>query len=315
MKKLLSILLALLMLSFMLFACDKDNDITNTDATSSSEETSSLEDDNTVYPTPSVMSKCENGCCDIILGGKYLGNDFKDSSYDASYKLIKTYEELISLVEYGNLVDEAVFEEYDVLVVYNQSSKKASCFDSLSIGEGIARIVENSYKAKEETGEISYVIIPKKDRIEGTTGELYIEEFLPTVFIGTYDDVDGEPLLEAWPNDDWYEQYDILYTSYDEFMFELGNGIEFGEDFNESIFEDNYLVIAHYETGNMGYTIRYYDFEYNESDNSITLGIYTKPPKGPWVLPATEDHLSIIPIRKSLFPENIEEIKDEIVIK
>ena len=124
MKKLLSILLAILMLSFMLFACDKDNDIINTDATSSSEETSSLEDDNTVYPTPSVMSKCENGCCDIILGGKYLGNDFKDSSYDASYKLIKTYEELISLVEYGDLVDEAIFEEYDVLVVYNQSSKK-----------------------------------------------------------------------------------------------------------------------------------------------------------------------------------------------
>ena len=185
----------------------------------------------------------------------------------------------------------------------------------MSIGEGVAIIVENSYKAKEEVGEISYVIIPKKDRIEGTTGELYIEEFLPTVFIGTYDDVDGEPLLEAWPNDDWYEQYDILYTSYDEFMFELGNGIEFGEDFNESIFEDNYLVIPHYRASVLGYTVRYYDFEYNENDNSITLGAYIKPPKGPYVSPASEDHLIIIPIRKSLFPENIEEIKDEIVIK
>ena len=65
----------------------------------------------------------------------------------------------------------------------------------------------------------------------------------------------------------------------------------------------------------LGYTTWYYDFKYNESDNSITLGAYIKPPKGPEHLFLTEDHLSIIPIRKSLFPENIEEIKDEIVIK
>ena len=57
MKKLLSILLAILMLSFMLFACDKDNDITNTDATSSSEETSSPEDESSHNDTEPLSRK------------------------------------------------------------------------------------------------------------------------------------------------------------------------------------------------------------------------------------------------------------------
>lgn len=57
---------------------------------------------------------------DIVAAGKYYGNDFDSvTDYGSYYRIIDNYEDFSELTQWGNQLDETVFNENFILVLYS----------------------------------------------------------------------------------------------------------------------------------------------------------------------------------------------------
>ena len=153
MKKLFSILLVILMLIGMLVSCNVDNTDTNTNTntnTSSDIDTSTQTDTNTDTSTDTSTDTAidtsiqveydaeressdnefpfdnivvERNGYDIVSAGKYYGSDFDNVKYYGSYyRIIDNYEDFSKLTQWGNQLDETIFDENFIFVLYSYSN-------------------------------------------------------------------------------------------------------------------------------------------------------------------------------------------------
>lgn len=132
--------------------------------------------------------------------GKYYGNDFDDVEYYGSYyRIIDNYTDFSKLTQWGNQLDEAVFGENFILVLYSYSNcnvyyshpnfnelnglgqfkdlkmdtstDKLSIYEIWSLNDGMpdtdnyTPLDYNDYEVvfPKEVHEIVYLIIPKKE--------------------------------------------------------------------------------------------------------------------------------------------------------
>lgn len=138
MKKLLAAISMLLVLSTMIVACDI---IPNGDALSTGNESSDelnpdnndtvdtsikIEDDadredkDNEFPFENII--VERNGYDIIAAGKYYGNDFDNVKYYGSYyRIIDNYTDFSELTQWGNQLEEVIFDENFVLVLYSHT--------------------------------------------------------------------------------------------------------------------------------------------------------------------------------------------------
>ena len=110
----------------------------------------------------------------------------------------------------------------------------------------------------------------------------------------------------------------IVYTDYQEFSEEIADKyVKLKENFNEKIFEDNYLLITHITFTVYNYEVYgYHDFVYNEENNTMSIIADIRAPRSDEAISPSSTtiyHINVIP--KNMFPENVNNIPLEINIK
>ena len=138
MKKLLSIILVVLMLTALLASCgtpvntNLDTD-TNTDTTSDTsqepvdtsikvEYDAEREASDNEFPFDNIV--VERNGYDIVSAGRYYGNDFDNIKYYGSYyRIIDNYNDFSELTAWGNKIDVSVFDENFILVLHTYKNK------------------------------------------------------------------------------------------------------------------------------------------------------------------------------------------------
>ena len=153
MKKLLSILLAILMLSFMLFACDKDNDIMNTDATSSIEEPSKEEDQKLIVGFTITSEQLEKAfLTEEELQEKILSKKFC-KIYD--FIVISNQVEQKNIVMHIENDKVSRIEAYDMVITSPEAT-------TICEGMSIYEVIEVAgYPKRFDYGEFTYDRSPK----------------------------------------------------------------------------------------------------------------------------------------------------------
>lgn len=203
MKRLLSIILALLMLIGILASCGNYENLDDT-ATGDKptvppieiEYDAEREAKDNEFPFDNII--VERHGYDIVAAGRYYGNDFDNIKYCGSYyRIIDNYEDFSELTQWGNKTNETIFNDNFILVLH---SYKKTCndyythpkyselngkgtyknfgvnesgavviFESKSgsggavIGEGFVSFEECENKLPIETKETIYLIVPKTD--------------------------------------------------------------------------------------------------------------------------------------------------------
>ncbi|MBQ8163261.1 MAG: hypothetical protein IJZ93_02700 [Clostridia bacterium] len=161
----------------------EDSSETSIEETTTIEETTSQEKQETFikYPYPNIILKDEAGGYDQILGGKYLGNEFEQTKYNSTYKIITTYDELVEKVEFGELIEESLFEENYVLVAFTKFAIiGVNRYSNFGIRNNYIEFIGgDSYDMDEKDYEVPtvrYIVIPKFDLNENVklTGELKV---------------------------------------------------------------------------------------------------------------------------------------------
>ena len=116
----------------------------------------------------------------------------------------------------------------------------------------------------------------------------------------------------------WGYEWKAIYTDYQEFVNEIAEKhLELKDNFNEQIFESNYLVVQSITVTTSGYSvIGYYDFSYNEEDKTMSVYIEMDGPDfGDKISPGGETFCDVLIIPKELFPTNMEDFPNEVQIK
>ena len=221
MKKLLSIMLVILVLTTLLASCgtpvntNLDTD-TNTDTTSDTsqepvdtsikvEYDAKREASDNEFPFESIIIEPKSiGGYDLVAAGEYYGNDFDNVKYYGSYyRIIDNYNDFSQLTQWGNKIDESVFEGYSIIVLHsyrNQFLYHTEHKDANGPGGySIYRDAYSDFNIEESTGigyspedlitcdncylyptiirETKYLILPKSEIAEGTpyNGEVKVE--------------------------------------------------------------------------------------------------------------------------------------------
>ena len=87
---------------------------------------------------------------DIVAAGKYYGNDFDNvKDYGSYYRIIDNYEDFSEFTQWGNQIDEAIFDENFVLVLY--SYKNHYIYNSVQSQKGTYK----SLKIETDLNELS----------------------------------------------------------------------------------------------------------------------------------------------------------------
>jgi len=104
---------------------------------------------------------------DIVAAGKYYGNDFDNIKYYGSYyRIIDNYEDFSELTQWGNQLDETIFDENFVLVLY--SYKNHYIYNSVRSQKGTYK----SLKIETDLNELSIIEEwIRSSRIEIVDGE------------------------------------------------------------------------------------------------------------------------------------------------
>lgn len=181
-----------------------DSDNTDNDSNTNESDTNTEKPSNTLVPNdeefPFDNIIVERNGYDIVAAGKYYGNDFDNvKDYGSYYRIIDNYEDFSDLTQWGNQIDEAIFDENFILVLYSYSKSSVyyshpnfnelnglgqfkylemgTSTDKLSIFEiwvldtltpdtdDYTPLDYNDYKVvfPKEMHEIIYLIIPKKE--------------------------------------------------------------------------------------------------------------------------------------------------------
>ena len=154
---------------------------------------------------------------DIVAAGRYYGSDFDDVKYYGSYyRIIDNYADFSDLTQWGNKINESVFEENFILVLhtyqncylYNSTKSQKGTFSKLKIDEnskklslleswtvhGMAEIGEDEViilKTKKgneiifpaDVKETMYLVIPKSELPKGLSnnGEIDLKSVVYTL--------------------------------------------------------------------------------------------------------------------------------------
>ena len=104
---------------------------------------------------------------DIVAAGKYYGKDFDNIKYYGSYyRIIDNYEDFSKLTQWGNQLDETIFDENFVLVLY--SYKNHYIYNSVQSQKGTYK----SLKIETDLNELSIIEEwIRSSRIEIVDGE------------------------------------------------------------------------------------------------------------------------------------------------
>lgn len=92
-----------------------DSDNTNNDSNTNESGTNTEKSE---FPFDNII--VERNGYDIVAAGKYYGNDFDSvTDYGSYYRIIDNYEDFSELTQWGNQLDETVFNENFILVLYS----------------------------------------------------------------------------------------------------------------------------------------------------------------------------------------------------
>lgn len=197
MKKITSIFLLLIMIFTMMISCNEESDNLGTD-TSTNTDTSTDTDDNKISDEDLSnlnIASTEIDYYQTIYLGEYLGEDAgisaKENYPNAYARKITTYKEAVKLVSNFSLLDEAIFEEYDILVIertgtfYFNEIGYRNLDDSYIAKYSIALDVVNAGANEAIETVYDYILVPKeKDVTQDEDANL----FKPIQIITSYKD-------------------------------------------------------------------------------------------------------------------------------
>ena len=222
MKKILITVLALLISCLIFSSCGNlinntdnntsNNTDSNTDTNPTTVDTSikveydaKREASDNEFPFESIIIEPKSiGGFDLVAAGEYYGNDFDNVKYYGSYyRIIDNYNDFSELTQWGNKIDESVFEGYSIIVLHtyrNQFLYHTEHKDANGPGGySIYRDAYSDFNIEESTGigyspedlitcdncylyptiirETKYLIVPKSEIAEGTpfNGEVKVE--------------------------------------------------------------------------------------------------------------------------------------------
>lgn len=163
---------------------------------------------------------------------------------------------------------------------------------------------DNGEATNESSNESSFgesSIIDETSNNEGNTG----------IYYETVSSMEGT----SW--EDYAKLSKTVYTDYQEFINEVSNkNITLKGNFNKDIFKDNYLLVTRIWVASGGFSVYgYYNFNYNDADNTMSIVADIKVPgKGEHVTDDEVNFYKIIILPKELFPDDVSKIPNEIEI-
>ena len=322
MKKILAFILLITFL--FLTSCDKDAsaDESSNETATSTEETIDENEEREYYQSLNDKDHTAN----------YMSGQF----FESMPQVYTSYQEMITSINGQVVLDddvsEEVFNDNYVLVntmIFNDKGYKVKGYydfaydeinNKMSISVDISRCVEGSYTQGKQT--LCYVLVITKElfpkSVEQFPSEITVNENIEQEKIEDYKYYLSVLKDKKNLGTDIKNISKIVYTSHQEFVDDMEYyGIELNNNFNEEIFQNNYLLLTHIWVGTGGYDVYgYHKFQYDEANNkmSITADVMI-PQSGDIVTMAEENfyHINIIP--KELFPEDVSKIPNEIQIE
>ena len=192
MKKLLSIILVVLMLTALLASCgtpvntNLDTD-TNTDTTSDTsqepvdtsikvEYDAEREASDNEFPFDNIV--VERNGYDIVAAGKYYGDDFDNVKYYGSYyRIIDNYNDFSELTAWGNKIDESLFSDNFILVLHLYKCAYDTYYTHAKYNELNGKGIYRDFGLN-ESGKLA-IIESKNGNDRAVVGEdpIYIEDY------------------------------------------------------------------------------------------------------------------------------------------
>ena len=120
-KKIVVIITFVFLLVVICSSCNgATTKISSDDSTQNTDDTSIKAEPNNSNEKPYNNVVLERNGYDIISAGEYYGLDFESlSNYGTYYRIIDNYTDFSKLTEWGKEIDESIFNESFVLVLYS----------------------------------------------------------------------------------------------------------------------------------------------------------------------------------------------------